>query len=100
MKIFISFLVIVFALHLATFELLKLLKQTLTQWSLDSATQYTIHSSGVMTQTIVSPRFSAPASEMIGVTHYVLHMKKTKKDKTYTMNMHGRKQIYTTTDRK
>lgn len=37
---------IVFALCLATFERFK---QTSTQWSLDLATQYSTHSSGVVT---------------------------------------------------
>ncbi len=83
-KISICFLMIVFALCLATFELLK---QTLTQWSFIFGYSIQIHSSGVVRQTIVSPCFSTPASEMIGITHYVSHMKKTKQ-KNYTMNIH------------
>ncbi len=67
---------IVFALCLATFELLK---QTLTRWSFIFGYSIQIHSSGVVRQTIVSPCFSTPASEMIGITHYVSHMKKTTK---------------------
>lgn len=46
------------------------------------ATQYTIHSSGVVRQTIVSPRFSTPASEMIGITHYISY----EKDKEKTLH--------------
>lgn len=79
---------IVFALCLATFERFK---QTLTQWSLDLATQYSTHSSGVVTD------HSVTTFQHTSITNdWYPHEKKKKKP--YTMNIHGRMQIYTATD--
>lgn len=86
-KIFISFLMIVFALCLATFELFK---QT---------------DSGVLTRLLSTPYIHLVLCQTSVATlqhtsirndwHHTLH---PSYEKTYTMNIHGRMQIYTAAD--